>query len=111
MSASVWSATTKSSPPASPTSSLHIEMDAASPLAVTPVCQDICLSASVASPRSPSSSSGPLDKKAAKKQLAELRKQRTAGEITEEVYKSSKRTLLDQLASATEDSALVVANI
>ena len=89
----------------------HIEMDTVNPLAVTPVSPDISLSASVASPRSPSSSSGPLNKKLAKKQLAELRKQRTAGEITEEVYKSSKRALLDQLASATEDSALVVANI
>jgi len=120
MSANVWSATSKSSPPASPKNSHHIEMnshhnhiemDTVNPLAVTPVSPDISLSASVASPRSPSSSSGPLNKKLAKKQLAELRKQRTAGEITEEVYKSSKRALLDQLASATEDSALVVANI
>ena len=111
MSANVWSANVKNSPPASPKNSHHVEMDTVNPLAMTPVSPDTSLSASVASPRSPSSSSGPLNKKAAKKQLAELRKQRTAGEITEEVYKSSKRTLLDQLASATEDSALVVANI
>jgi len=62
-----------------------------------------------ASPTSPKASISPLNKKAAKKQLAALRKQRTEGTITEEDYKSSKRTLLDALAAsnAEADSTMV----
>jgi len=64
----------------------------------------------IASPRSPASVGSPegLSKKEAKAQLADLRTRRKAGEITEEEYKLSKRSLLDRLAegNAAQDAAV-----